>query len=65
MAAEEKELNLLVRNKISNRHKDHSGGIGLENVKKRLTLIYPGQHHIECIENGENFEVNLRLLREV
>jgi LytS/YehU family sensor histidine kinase len=36
-------------------------GIGLENVKKRLQLIYPGKHELatECTETS--FEVNLKL----
>jgi two-component system, LytTR family, sensor kinase len=31
-------------------------GIGIENVKKRLELIYPGKHSLEISEDEEKFE---------
>ncbi len=37
------------------------GGIGLENVKRRLNLIYPGKHELQ-IEENENFSITLKLL---
>ena len=36
-------------------------GIGLENVKKRLQLIYPDAHHLKIIETRNQFEVLLSL----
>jgi len=39
-----------------------NGGIGLENLRKRLELIYPGRYNL-IIKNGEGyFEVELRLM---
>ena len=38
-----------------------SKGIGLKNVKKRLTLLYPKQHSLEISNKKELFEVNLDL----
>ncbi|TGE03745.1 sensor histidine kinase [Hymenobacter fodinae] len=43
-----------------------TGGIGLHNVRQRLQLLYPGQHHLEVQVLPDSFRVQLRLrLREV
>lgn len=36
-----------------------SSGIGLDNLKKRLNLIYPGRHDLEIDRTSDKFEVNL------
>jgi LytS/YehU family sensor histidine kinase len=36
-----------------------STGIGLENLKKRLRLLYPGRHELEIDKARNKFEVNL------
>jgi LytS/YehU family sensor histidine kinase len=36
-------------------------GIGIENVKKRLELIYPGLHKLKIWDNEKTFKVYLRL----
>ena len=41
--------------------KDHVGGIGLENVKKRLVILYPEKHLLDIAENDTIFKVNLIL----
>ncbi|MDE5421496.1 histidine kinase [Ancylomarina sp. DW003] len=38
------------------------GGIGLENLKKRLELIYPQKHRLIVSESDGYFEVELRLM---
>ena len=40
---------------------DSVGGIGLENVRKRLDLIYPGLHHFEIKDDGHEFIVDLSI----
>ncbi|HEX2605829.1 MAG TPA: histidine kinase [Flavisolibacter sp.] len=37
------------------------GGLGLQNVRRRLALLYPGAHHMEILEQEEVFIVNLTL----
>jgi LytS/YehU family sensor histidine kinase len=38
-----------------------SSGIGLENLKKRLSLLYPGRHVLEINRDNTKFEVNLNI----
>jgi LytS/YehU family sensor histidine kinase len=51
ISVEGNELNLLVKNTKVNTH-TISTGLGIENAKMRLNLIYPGKYRLE-IENGE------------
>ena len=56
-------MNLQIENskgKSSDPFKEHKG-IGIENVRKRLELIYPGKHQLEIREDNETFKVDLRL----
>ncbi|HEY0680427.1 MAG TPA: histidine kinase [Chitinophagaceae bacterium] len=36
-------------------------GTGIDNVRKRLELLYPGKHELEIVDESEVFVVNLRL----
>jgi LytS/YehU family sensor histidine kinase len=40
---------------------DEPGGIGLPNVRKRLALLYPGQHSLDIHNTGERFAVILKI----
>lgn len=41
--------------------KDKVGGIGLDNLRQRLDLLYPGAHQFEVQDQNHNFEVTLKL----
>lgn len=55
------ELKVNVFNKINQNQKDHSSGIGLMNVQRRLYLIYPDKHKLEVQNDGKFYQVNLRI----
>jgi sensor histidine kinase YesM len=38
-----------------------STGTGLQNLRKRLVLLYPNRHDLRTTNNGENFTANLTL----
>jgi sensor histidine kinase YesM len=40
---------------------EQHGGIGMNNVKRRLELLYPGTHHLKIDDNGNTFKINLKL----
>ena len=41
--------------------KDEVGGVGLDNVKKRLVLIYPDQHRLEILQEDDCYSVILEI----
>lgn len=41
--------------------KDKGSGIGLQNVKNRLRLLYPGNYDLNIKDNGEIFKAHLKL----
>lgn len=57
----EKHLNFNVINKIKHQNIDAVGGIGLENVIKRLELIYGKDYVFDIDASKGNFNVNLQL----
>jgi sensor histidine kinase YesM len=39
----------------------YSGGVGLENLRRRLNLLYPGRHHLEITDGISTFTVVLKI----
>ncbi len=61
LKADEKGLEFYVENEVSLGAKDISSGIGLQNVKNRLDLIYPGCHLYSIEDNGTTYKSRLTL----
>jgi hypothetical protein len=60
----EDTLHFLVKNKITSENadeKDENSGIGLQNVRRRLELLYPKTHTLQIRENDGWFEAQLQL----
>ena len=56
-----KKLGFYCTNRKGQQQKDPGGGIGIENVKRRLSLLYPDKH-VFLIDNGPvNFSIKLEL----
>ena len=55
------QLSFSIFNYKNNYLKDHTGGIGLANVRKRLALLYPDKHVITITETDQDFFVELQL----
>lgn len=54
------QLQFTAINKVDkNQQKDETGGIGLQNVKRRLKLLYPDKHSLKINETSDTFEVEL------
>lgn len=58
---ENESLHLTVKNTKARTESKNKLGLGLENTKKRLHLIYPGKHLLEITDEGNTFLVNLHL----
>ncbi len=63
----EKELRFCVSNSIAQSEKQvassekRSGGIGLNNVKRRLDILYPGRNKLDIEETQDTFKVCLSI----
>lgn len=57
------EIFFQIKNKAfqQNKFADKSSGIGLENVTRRLNLIYPNKHQLKIYEEDGNFIVALKI----
>jgi len=51
-------------NRKGHHQKDPGGGIGLGNVKRRLSLLYPDRHVLTIDDGPINFSINLELTHD-
>ena len=56
-----KHLKFVVSNKFGNQKKDKTGGIGLENLKKRLSIYFPKQHDLRLRKENQRFIAELEI----
>ncbi|WP_170111351.1 sensor histidine kinase [Mangrovibacterium marinum] len=64
MDVDQETIRFETRNSIGKTSTEGEGrhsGIGLENVKKRLTLLYPGKHELRISRTNDTFRVKLEI----
>jgi two-component system, LytTR family, sensor kinase len=64
MHVDRKKIHFECSNSIGSKGEEHfspESGIGLENVRKRLGLLFPGKHSLEINVSGETFNVILNI----
>ncbi|RYZ16520.1 MAG: histidine kinase, partial [Chitinophagaceae bacterium] len=63
LTARTNELRFGVQNAVGRHQKDSGGGIGLQNLQRRLELLYPDKHQLHTEEKDGKFTVSLTLSR--
>lgn len=61
---ENNELSLIVSNSVNNEatsNKDKVGGVGMENVRKRLSLLYPEKHNLVLKMDKKSYSSILKI----
>ncbi|WP_405382253.1 sensor histidine kinase [Maribacter sp. LLG6340-A2] len=63
LTADKNQVNFEIENSKPNSPlvTDGVGGIGIDNVKKRLAILYPNRHLLKIEDTPESFKVNLKL----
>lgn len=61
--SDNKEVKFEIENSVSEvpKQKDAVGGIGLENVKKRLNILYPQRHKLAIESLAKSFKITLKI----
>lgn len=56
------QIRFRINNHYTTQHeKDSVGGVGLQNIKRRLELLYPKKHSMEIKDQEETFKVTLTI----
>lgn len=62
IAVNEDEMRFRLVNGRNGPSPAHNSGIGLQNVKKRLTMLYPNSHDLRISEDDDTYVVSLTLM---
>lgn len=54
-------VNFTVKNYIRQGNKDESSGVGLQNVQRRLQMIYPGKHQLTVSNDNNQYICQLQI----
>lgn len=55
-------LHFYIKNKKSKAQKDETGGVGLNNVRRRLDLLYPEKYSLDIFEDDAVYQCELNLI---
>jgi len=61
LSADQQHIHFFCSNKKTAKQKDALGGIGIENVRRRLELLYPEKHRLEVKDDDGLFTIKLEL----
>jgi len=61
LKAGSQRLTFRVQNTIGTQKKDKLGGIGLDNLQKRLAIHYPGSHTLQITNENNHFTAELQI----
>lgn len=50
-----------VENHFIQKQKDHKGGVGIDNIKKRLALFYPNTHSICIVKDKDKYTCEMQI----
>ncbi len=59
--ADRDRLSFVVENSVGEKKAETKGGLGIENVKRRLELLYPQKHTLEYGKTEEGYKITLEL----
>jgi len=59
---DEEHLHFYIQNKKHHNNRDAAGGIGLNNVKRRLNLLYPNKFNLDIRDETDSYTVELSLV---
>lgn len=56
------QLTFTVTNEIGTQKKDKLGGVGMNNLRKRLEILLPGKHYLDYRKTAQHFTAHLEII---